>query len=123
MDTYSTTYSTQHNDQAVLAVLSALIPMICIFVVAMYAIVVIPFWQIFKKAGMAAPLSLLMIVPLLNLIVLYILAFSRWKVVPAPDFASPAFPPPYPPAGYVAPPATAASPAYQPPPPPAPPAT
>ena len=44
--------------------------------------VVIPFWQIFKKAGMAGPLSILMMVPLVNLAVLYVLAFSRWDVVP-----------------------------------------
>jgi hypothetical protein len=43
---------------------------------------VIPFWQIFKKAGLGAPLSLLMIVPLVNIAMLYVLAFSTWRVAP-----------------------------------------
>jgi hypothetical protein len=45
-------------------------------------VLVIPFWQIFKKAGMAPLLSLLMVFPLVNLIMLYVLAFSPWKVTP-----------------------------------------
>jgi hypothetical protein len=49
---------------------------------------IVPFWQIFKKAGLAAPLSLLMVLPLINLIVLYVLAFSTWKVVPVTRTAS-----------------------------------
>jgi hypothetical protein len=49
---------------------------------------VVPFWQIFKKAGLPAPLSLLMIFPLVNLAMLYVLAFSTWKVAPASNQAS-----------------------------------
>ena len=45
-------------------------------------IVVIPYWQIFKKAGFAPALSLLVLIPLVNLIVLYVVAFSDWKVGP-----------------------------------------
>ena len=45
-------------------------------------IFVIPYWKIFSKAGFAGALSLLMIVPLVNLIVLYIVAFSEWKIKP-----------------------------------------
>ena len=44
-------------------------------------LLVIPFWQIFKKAGMPPPLSLLMIVPLVGFVMLYVLAFSTWKPV------------------------------------------
>ncbi len=42
------------------------------------AIVVVPFWFIFKKTGHPAWLSVLMVVPLVNLILLYFLAFSDW---------------------------------------------
>ncbi len=42
------------------------------------AIIVIPFWKIYSKAGFSQWLSLLMIVPLINLIVLYVVAFSAW---------------------------------------------
>jgi hypothetical protein len=45
--------------------------------------VVIPFWQIFKKAGFPPALSLLMFIPLVSVIMFYVLAFSPWKVVPA----------------------------------------
>lgn len=47
-------------------------------------IAVVPYWMIFKKAGFAPALSLLMIVPILNLIVLFVVAFAQWKVVPVP---------------------------------------
>jgi hypothetical protein len=38
---------------------------------------VVPFWPIFRKAGFSGPLSLLMLVPGVNLILLYVVAFSR----------------------------------------------
>jgi hypothetical protein len=43
---------------------------------------VIPFWQIFKKAGMPGALSLFMVIPLIGTVLLYFLAFSRWKNQP-----------------------------------------
>jgi hypothetical protein len=42
-------------------------------------IVIVPYWQIFKKAGFAPALSILMLVPLVNLILLYYVAFSQWR--------------------------------------------
>jgi branched-subunit amino acid transport protein AzlD len=44
-------------------------------------ITVVPFWQIFKKAGFPAALSLLMLVPLAGLVILFIVAFSDWPVL------------------------------------------
>ena len=44
----------------------------------MAAVVILPFWFIFSKAGHSKWLSLLMAVPLLNVIMLYFLAFSEW---------------------------------------------
>ncbi|MDP2737470.1 MAG: hypothetical protein Q8O82_01870 [Pseudorhodobacter sp.] len=41
-------------------------------------IIVIPFWMIFSKAGHSKWLSLLMVIPLVNVITLCWLAFSRW---------------------------------------------
>jgi hypothetical protein len=46
-------------------------------------LVLIPHWFIFKKAGFSPWLSLLMFVPLINIFMLYFLAFARWNVVPA----------------------------------------
>lgn len=41
-------------------------------------ILVVPFWFIFKKAGFSPRLSLLMIVPLVNIVMLYYLALAPW---------------------------------------------
>jgi hypothetical protein len=41
-------------------------------------VIVVPFWAIFSKAGYSSWLSLLMAIPLVNVITLYVLAFSRW---------------------------------------------
>lgn len=95
------------------AMMAAMIPFILFCMVVVWAIVIVPFWQIFKKAGLTPALSLLMILPLVNLVMLYVLAFSRWNVIPAgPEY--PPYPAPYPPPqpGYVPPTAYAAPPAY-----------
>jgi|HubBroStandDraft_2_1064218.scaffolds.fasta_scaffold387983_2 hypothetical protein len=41
-------------------------------------VVLIPYWQIFKKAGFSPWLSLLIVIPFVNLCALYYLAFARW---------------------------------------------
>jgi hypothetical protein len=46
-------------------------------------IVLIPYWFIFKKAGFSPFLAILMFIPLVNIVLLYFLAFARWNVVPA----------------------------------------
>ena len=58
-------------------------------------IVIIPYWMIFKKAGFPAFLGILMVVPLVNIVLLYVLAFSQWKVVPSSPnvYEMPNYPP------------------------------
>lgn len=41
-------------------------------------VIVVPFWKIFSRAGFSGWLSLLMLVPLINLVVLYVIAFANW---------------------------------------------
>ena len=41
-------------------------------------ILIIPFWQLFSKAGYSGWWSLTMVVPVANLVALYVLAFSNW---------------------------------------------
>jgi hypothetical protein len=41
---------------------------------------VIPFWKIFTKAGFSGWLAVLAVIPLVNLVVLYYVAFSNWKI-------------------------------------------
>ena len=69
-----------------------LIPMI-FFALLFTVIAVIPYWFIFKKAGFSPFLSILMFVPLANLIILYVVAFSEWRVVPAQQAVVTAYPP------------------------------
>jgi hypothetical protein len=61
-------------------------------------IIIVPFWFICKKAGFSPWLSLLNIIPAGNLILVYVLAFADWKVVPvAPppvNYPYPPIPPP-----------------------------
>ena len=42
------------------------------------ALIILPFWFIFSKAGFPRWLSLLMVVPIVNLIMVYVFAFSDW---------------------------------------------
>lgn len=45
------------------------------------ALIVIPFWVIFEKVGYSKWLSLLMVVPVVNIIAIYYLAFSEWPAL------------------------------------------
>ena len=53
--------------------------LLAIFV--MLPVLILPYWKIFSKAGFSGWLALLMILPLVNLIVLYVVAFSDWKLL------------------------------------------
>ena len=53
-----------------------------IFMLLVYAvIVVVPFYQIWKRTGHNGWIALLMIVPLVNLVLLYVLAFKDWPAI------------------------------------------
>lgn len=45
-------------------------------------VVIVPFWKINQKAGYSGYWALLLIVPLINLVYLYYLAFSTWPSQP-----------------------------------------
>jgi hypothetical protein len=73
-----------------------------LFVFALVAFLIFCLWRIFTKAGLSGALSLLVLVPGVgSLIVLCVLAFADWKVVPAPSaYGLQPYPPPpssYPP--------------------------
>jgi hypothetical protein len=78
-----------HAIQAMMAILP-------FFILIGSIIVIIPYWMIFKKAGFPSWLGILMVLPLVNLVLLYVLAFSTWKTAvasPAGYPATPAYPP------------------------------
>ena len=64
------------------------------------AAMIIPSWFICKKAGFSPWLAFLHLIPLGGLVLLYVLAFADWKVIPAPQPYWGQYPPqpPYPPA-------------------------
>ena len=71
--------------------------LVLLFILPIFLIVaIVPYWMIFKKAGFPPALSLLMMIPGVSIVVLFVVAFSDWKVMPVPP---PAWPmqPPYPP--------------------------
>jgi hypothetical protein len=85
-------------------IIAAVIGVYVVFYLIQALIFIIPTWFISKKAGFSPWLSLLCLFPLTGLILLYVLAFAEWKVVPAPPPVwqqQPPYPPrpPYPPQG------------------------
>jgi hypothetical protein len=97
-------YQAQHLSAAFAGMFGILMFIGLIFV----AFVIFLFWRIFTKAGLAGPLSLLILLWPIGLIVdLCILAFATWNVVPAPPqygTLPPNYPPNYPPSYPPAPP-------------------
>ncbi len=89
------TASSEQIEQAQ-KILAVFLPVMAVFILLGVVIVIIPCWFISKKAGFSPWLSLLNLIPLGNLIYLYIMAFSDWKVTP---LAQPTWvmQPPYPP--------------------------
>ncbi len=56
------------------------------FVSSLFSAVVLPpYWMIFRKAGFSPWLSLLTLVPLAKYIVLWVVGFSEWKPGPAQE--------------------------------------
>jgi hypothetical protein len=49
-----------------------------LMILAITAVIIVPFWFIFSKAGYSKWLALLMAFPLVNVILLYFIAFSKW---------------------------------------------
>ncbi len=89
--------------QSVRHAMMMMIPIFMVLGIIALAIILIPFWFICKKAGMSPWLTLLNIIPLGNLVLIYVLAFAEWKVVPVAQLAPypgeyPPLPPQYPPA-------------------------
>ena len=78
-----------------------------LFGLAITAFFVFLFWRILTKAGLSGPLALLVLVPGIGpLIPVCILAFSDWRVVPAPNPYGGLQPYPPPPTSYPPPPPT-----------------
>jgi hypothetical protein len=56
-------------------------PMELLLIFVMASVIVAPFWRIFSKAGFSGALSLLMFIPLVNLVMIFVLAFAEWPAL------------------------------------------
>ena len=54
--------------------------LVVVAIAASLALTIWPFWRIFSKAGFSGWLSLLTLIPLVNIAVLLYLAFAEWPV-------------------------------------------
>ena len=70
----------QNESQAVTTALTAYFAIIGIIALASIIFSVIIYWRIFSKAGFSGALSLLMFVPIANIVMLCILAFAEWPI-------------------------------------------
>lgn len=85
-------------------ILGAILMFYAVLILLVLTAIIIPTWFICKKAGFSPWLAFLNIIPVGGLILLYVLAFADWKVVPAPQAYWPPQPPyppqpPFPPQG------------------------
>jgi uncharacterized membrane protein YhaH (DUF805 family) len=97
----------QHAANMMAGMGAGILLFIAIIFLAFLAFFIFLYWRIFTKAGLSGPLSLLILIPGIGpLIPLCILAFSEWKVVPAPQLypGLQPYPPPPPPSYPPAPP-------------------
>lgn len=83
----------QPNPEMIRHLLIMIVPFFMMIYLVTIVVVMVPCWFILKKAGFSPWLALLCIIPSLGtLVLLYVLAFAEWKVIPAPQVA---YPPPY----------------------------
>jgi hypothetical protein len=54
---------------------------VILFALSVTVLTVIAYWKICEKAGFPGPLSLLMLVPIANIILLLYLAFAEWPAL------------------------------------------
>jgi len=52
-----------------------------LWMLIMGIIAVLPFWKICQKAGLAPAISLLLLIPFINLVTIYYIAFVEWPAL------------------------------------------
>lgn len=55
--------------------------LLVVFTVLAFPFLVVPFWKIFSKAGYPGIMGVVMLIPLLNVVMLFFLGFSDWPVL------------------------------------------
>ena len=44
-------------------------------------LIILPLWKIFEKAGFSGPLAILMLIPFINILMIFYLAFTDWPAL------------------------------------------
>jgi len=52
----------------------------CLWAAMVLALVVFPLWRICEKMGYPGPVSLLMFLPVVNIVMVWVLAMSEWPI-------------------------------------------
>lgn len=55
--------------------------MVIVALLLVAALVVFPWWRIISRAGLPGPLALLAIIPVANLVLLWVIAFIDWPAL------------------------------------------
>ncbi len=85
----------QSDPNQMMHILGMVLAFYAVVILLILTAIIVPSWFICKKAGFSPWLSFLNIIPVGGLILLYVLAFADWKVVPAPmAYYPPQMPPP-----------------------------
>ncbi len=91
------TMSNPPNPEVIRRLIMMMVPIFFFLYAFSVALFMVPCWFILKKAGFTPWLALLCLLPSLGtLVLLYVIAFAEWKVIPAPQ-AMWQPPAPYPP--------------------------
>jgi hypothetical protein len=53
---------------------------IFIFIFAAIFLGILPYWMIYKKTGQSGAMSLLQLIPVVNIIMIFVLAFGEWPI-------------------------------------------
>jgi len=72
----------QNSDSsgAALAALASVWLVVSVFIIALIALQIFIHWRIAVKAGYEGALSLLLLIPLVNFVILLLFAFSEWPI-------------------------------------------
>lgn len=69
-----------HNDTAASAGIMAMVGAYFIFIAIALILGIVINWRIASKAGYSGALSLLMLIPIANFVILLVFAFSKWPI-------------------------------------------
>lgn len=72
--------SNPFNDKAAAGMFAGFMVIYALFFLAILVLSIVVNWKIAQKAGYQGALSLLMLIPLVNFVILLIFAFSEWPV-------------------------------------------